>query len=203
MNHSCEPNACFHSRRAGPGGPPLEYVLRCTADVAAGEEVCVSYLAHFSNAAIEVSFVCVFWYVLRTAFLVVVAVVVVVVVFVVISSFSRPRPHVEAVFFLPHVSYRAPPHILSAVATVPKSTNFIASDSSFFCPVFLCVCFVWVLRFLRLQGRRELLENVWGFSCDCPRCQDDLPPGSSAGDWRVTKMLQNMEALLENARSCR
>lgn len=51
VNHSCEPNASFHSRRAGPGGPPLEYVLRCTTDVAAGEEICVSYLAHFANAA--------------------------------------------------------------------------------------------------------------------------------------------------------
>lgn len=51
VNHSCEPNACCHSRRAGSRGPPLEYVLRCTSDVAAGEEVCVSYLAHFANAA--------------------------------------------------------------------------------------------------------------------------------------------------------
>lgn len=50
VNHSCTANACFHSRRAGPGGPPLEYVLRCTTDVAAGEEVCVSYLAHCADA---------------------------------------------------------------------------------------------------------------------------------------------------------
>lgn len=50
VNHSCEPNSCFHSRRAGTGGQPLEYVLRCTTDIAAGEEVCVSYLAHFPNA---------------------------------------------------------------------------------------------------------------------------------------------------------
>lgn len=54
VNHSCDPNACFHARRAGPGGPPLEYVLRCMNDVAAGEEVCVSYLAHFAPAAKEV-----------------------------------------------------------------------------------------------------------------------------------------------------
>ncbi len=50
VNHSCEPNACFHSRRASSGGQPLEYVLRCTEDVAAGEEVCVSYLAHCADA---------------------------------------------------------------------------------------------------------------------------------------------------------
>ena len=50
VNHSCEPNACFNSRRAGPGGPVLEYVLRCTSNVAAGEEVCVSYLAHCADA---------------------------------------------------------------------------------------------------------------------------------------------------------
>lgn len=53
VNHSCEPNACFHSRRAGGDGPPLEYILRSTTDIAAGEEVCVSYLAHFANAATE------------------------------------------------------------------------------------------------------------------------------------------------------
>lgn len=54
VNHSCDPNACFHARRAGPGGPPLEYVLRCMNDVSAGEEVRVSYLAHFAPAAKEV-----------------------------------------------------------------------------------------------------------------------------------------------------
>ncbi|CAM9789556.1 unnamed protein product [Pylaiella littoralis] len=105
VNHSCAANACFHSRRAGPGEPPLEYVLRCTTDVAAGEEVCVSYLAHCADAATK-------------------------------------------------------------------------------------------------EGRRELLQNVWGFSCDCPRCENDSEPGASSGDWRVTRMLSNIEALLENAQSC-
>ncbi|CAM9657808.1 unnamed protein product [Ectocarpus sp. 6 AP-2014] len=104
VNHSCEPNACLHSRRAGPEGPPLELALRCTTDVSAGEEVCVSYLAHCADAATK-------------------------------------------------------------------------------------------------EGRRELLQNVWGFSCDCPRCEDDTKPGASSGDWRVTKMLQNIEALLENAQN--
>eukprot|EP00752_Nemacystus_decipiens_P001976 g1899.t1 len=106
VNHSCEPNACFSSRRAGPGGQVLEYVLRCTADVAAGEEVCVSYLAHCADAVAK-------------------------------------------------------------------------------------------------QGRRELLQKVWGFSCDCQRCEEDAKPaGSSSGDWRVTKMLESIEALLENAQNC-
>lgn len=53
VNHSCTPNACFHARRSGPRGPPLEYVLRCTRDIAAGEEVCVSYLAHFVEATAQ------------------------------------------------------------------------------------------------------------------------------------------------------
>lgn len=48
-----------------------------------------------------------------------------------------------------------------------------------------------------------MLQNIWGFSCDCPRCEDDAKAGASAGDWRVTKMLSNIEALLENAQSCR
>ncbi|CAM9990458.1 unnamed protein product, partial [Hapterophycus canaliculatus] len=108
VNHSCEANACFHSRRTGstlgPGAPPLEYVLRCTTDVAAGEEICVSYLAHCADATTK-------------------------------------------------------------------------------------------------EGRRELLQNVWGFSCDCPRCEDDTKPGASPGDWRVTRILENMEALLENAQN--
>ncbi len=56
----------------------------------------------------------------------------------------------------------------------------------------------------RAQGRRELLQNVWGFSCDCPRCEEDAKPiGSSSGDWRVTELLQKIEALVENAQSCR
>lgn len=49
-----------------------------------------------------------------------------------------------------------------------------------------------------------MLQKVWGFSCDCQRCEEDAKPaGSSSGDWRVTKMLENIEALLENAQSCR
>lgn len=49
------------------------------------------------------------------------------------------------------------------------------------------------------QGRRELTEAVWGFSCDCPSCEGDVAAGRSSGDWRVTAVLRDMEALLETA----
>ena len=65
-----------------------------------------------------------------------------------------------------------------------------------------CAAGLWAL-VNHSKGRRELLEKIWGFSCDCPRCENDIRPGSSAGDWRVTKMLQTMEALLENAEARR
>lgn len=63
--------------------------------------------------------------------------------------------------------------------------------------------FSGVFFYFLYKGRRELLENVWGFSCNCPRCENDAKPGSSPGDWRVMKMLQTMEALLENAEARR
>lgn len=53
------------------------------------------------------------------------------------------------------------------------------------------------------QGRPELLERIWGISCDCPCCEVDVPAGSSAGDWRVTKMLEDIEAILQNAQAHR
>lgn len=57
VNHSCQPNAFFHclSRPTSPDGPVVENVLRTVSPVKAGEELCVSYIAHFALMSVSVS----------------------------------------------------------------------------------------------------------------------------------------------------
>lgn len=56
VNHSCEPNSFFHAT-ANPSanGSGLEYVLRTTRNVAAGQELCSSYICRHGGVGVLVS----------------------------------------------------------------------------------------------------------------------------------------------------
>lgn len=59
VNHSCDPNACFHStiaesRNNGQVEIEIEFVLRTMREVAAGEEVCLSYISHPASKVLAV-----------------------------------------------------------------------------------------------------------------------------------------------------
>lgn len=56
INHACKANAFFHAEvvSSSADGPVLEYVLRTTDHINAGDEVLVSYLDHSSTSDVTV-----------------------------------------------------------------------------------------------------------------------------------------------------
>lgn len=56
VNHSCQPNSCFHSMvKASPGGQEVDFVLRTTLEVRAGNELCISYIVNYATSSVAVS----------------------------------------------------------------------------------------------------------------------------------------------------